>query len=168
MSLRDLLPIPRRSRKTAPLFRWGGEPSIWALHREIDALFDRFVRSLGIGSITLDWPDIGVDFPRVNVYETDKTVEVEAELPGVDKKDIDIEINDTFLTLKVEKKEDSEEKKRDWYRRECIYGSFSRVISLPSAVDSNKATAKFKNGILKLSLPKLEEGRKKQTIIIEE
>jgi HSP20 family protein len=106
--------------------------------------------------------------PRVDVSETDKDVRVSAELPGMDEKDITVEMDDSAITVRGEKREESEDKGKNWYRREQSYGSFHRVISLPATVQGDKAKAKFKKGKLTITVPKREEEQpKRKTIMIE-
>ena len=100
-------------------------------------------------------------FP-VEVSETDSDIEVKASLPGVKPEEVEITVTDDVLTIKAEHKDTSEEKKRDYYRREIRYGAFQRSMSLPVSVDSDKAEATFDNGVLSLKLPKAESLRTKQ------
>lgn len=104
------------------------------------------------------WSSIpSVNMPGVNVRETDKNVIVEAELPGVREEDVDLELNDDNLTIRGQKKTEEEVKEKDYYRREFVYGSFTRTIVLPKSVESDKAEAELKNGVLKITFPKYEE-----------
>jgi len=100
-------------------------------------------------------------FP-VEVSETDEALEVKASLPGVKPEDVEVTIANDVLTVKATHEEKTEEKKRDYYRRELRYGSFHRSLSLPVSVDADKAVAKFENGLLHLTLPKAEAIRPKQ------
>ena len=100
-------------------------------------------------------------FP-VEVSETDSDIEVRASLPGVKPEEVDITVANDVLTIKAEHRDTSEEKKRDYYRREIRYGAFQRSMTLPVSVDSDKAEAKFENGELNLKLPKAEALRPKQ------
>ena len=92
--------------------------------------------------------------PQVDVTETDKEIKVCAEIPGVDAKDVDVTVEDDMLTIKGEKKYEREENEKGQYRMERSYGSFKRSIPLPVEVDDAKAKAEFKNGVLRLTLPK--------------
>jgi HSP20 family protein len=92
--------------------------------------------------------------PQVDVTETDKDVKVCAEIPGVEAKDIDVSVEDGTLTIRGEKKYEREENEKGQYRMERSYGSFERAIPLPVEVDEAKAKAEFKNGVLRLTLPK--------------
>ena len=100
-------------------------------------------------------------FP-VEVSTTDTDIEVKASLPGVKPEEVEITVQNDVLTIKAEHKDTSEEKKRDYYRREIRYGAFHRSMTLPVSVDSDKAAAKFENGVLSLTLPKAEALRPKQ------
>ncbi len=103
-----------------------------------------------------------VSYPAVNISENDKEIKVKAELPGLDSKDIDLSIQNNTLILKGEKKFEEEESKENFHRIECSYGSFYRAIPLPAEVDESKVSAKFKNGVLEIKLPKKEEIRAKK------
>jgi HSP20 family protein len=100
-------------------------------------------------------------FP-VEVSTTDTDIEVKASLPGVKPEEVEITVQNDVLTIKAEHKDTSEEKKRDYYRREIRYGAFHRSMTLPVSVDSDKAEARFENGVLSLKLPKAESLRPKQ------
>jgi HSP20 family protein len=88
--------------------------------------------------------------------ENGKEVQISAELPGMDEKDVSIEVDEDTLTIKGDKKEQREEKEKNWHRIEQSYGSFHRAIPLPARIDKTKAKAKFKKGILNVRLPKIE------------
>ncbi|MCB1755794.1 MAG: Hsp20/alpha crystallin family protein [Gammaproteobacteria bacterium] len=119
-----------------------------------------------------DWPswdDLTSSFegfmPSVDVIDQQDQIVVRAELPGVDKDDIDIAVNGNTVTIKGSMQHDEEEEKGDFYRRETSSGSFSRTVVLPAAIDSSKVKAKFKNGVLKLKMQKqAESGSKKITV----
>lgn len=92
--------------------------------------------------------------PSVDVSEDKKNVTVRAEVPGMTEKDIELTWNDGVLNIRGEKRDEKEEKNKDRYYRECRYGSFSRSIHVGKNVDWQKATARYKNGVLTVSLPK--------------
>ena len=94
--------------------------------------------------------------PALDVSETKDAVMVKAEVPGMDPKEIQLSLEDQLLTLKGEKKQEKEEKdeKEHYYRSERSYGAFVRTVRLPATVDGSKVTATFKNGLLKVTLPK--------------
>ena len=91
----------------------------------------------------------------MEVFETDENVFVNAELPGVESKDVDVRVFPHEVRIKAERRQEQEFKEDRFYRSERYYGSISRNIPLPEEIDSDRATASFKNGILKLTLPKV-------------
>jgi HSP20 family protein len=97
--------------------------------------------------------------PPVDVVENDRAYEITAELPGLDEKDIAVKYGDGTVTIKGEKKEETEEKKQDFYLSERHFGSFERSFRVPESVDADKIEAKFKNGVLTLVLPKKPEAQ---------
>lgn len=103
--------------------------------------------------------------PAIDIVEKDKAFEVTAELPGLDVKNIDLQLSDNVLTIKGEKQEEKEEKAKDRYVSERRYGSFRRSLQVPGGVDADKIEASFKGGILTVSLPKSPEAQKKQKTI---
>jgi len=100
--------------------------------------------------------------PRVDVREEDNHVVVSAELPGIDQKDLDVTVTRDSVRIAGEKKHEEEKEERGYYHRETSYGSFERVIDLPSEVDENKADAQFAKGVLTIRLPKSEQAQAKQ------
>jgi HSP20 family protein len=100
-------------------------------------------------------------FP-VEVSETDEALEVKASLPGVRPEDVEITVANDVLTVKASHRDQTEETKRDYYRRELRYGALHRSLSLPVSVDADRAEARFENGVLYLTLPKAEALRPKQ------
>ncbi len=154
MSFKDLVPWDRDS-KSIPVHREGVHP-FHNLYREMDSMFDRF-----FGDFDLDIRDRWEGYsPHIDVVENDKDIRVSAELPGMDEKDIDVTLTKDTLTLKGEKKEEKEEKGKDYYRKERSYGSFSRTIPLHSEIKTDKVKAEFKKGVLTINLPKTEEAQK--------
>lgn len=96
----------------------------------------------------------------MDVCEREKEYEITAELPGMDTSNIDVKLANGMLTIKGEKKEEKEEKQKDYYVSERRYGSFERYFALPDGVDADKIGASFKNGVLKVTLPKTAEAQK--------
>ena len=121
------------------------------LRQEMNTLFDNFFHGFDIAP---SWGRIDTFNPKVDVKETDKNITVSAEMPGMDDKDIDVSLSRDALTIKGEKKEEKEEKGKDFVRMERSFGSFSRTIPLPVEIDTDKAKAEFKKGVLTVTLPK--------------
>jgi HSP20 family protein len=118
-----------------------------------DSFFERRVRRTEEGG---EW------LPSLDVAETKDEIVVKAEVPGMDPKDIDISLSDGLLTIKGEKKQEREEKEEDYHLVERSYGTFTRSIRLPSEVKTDKISASYKNGVLKVTLPKSEEAKQKE------
>jgi HSP20 family protein len=133
-----------------------------ALQRGVNRLFDEF-----FSDFDADWPMMwghnGHQSPRVDVSETETEVRVEAELPGVEEKDVEVSLHDGSLTIRGERKFEKEQKEKNYHRVERSYGTFQRTVPLPSEVDDSKAEAVFKQGVLEIKLPKTHPsaGRKK-------
>jgi len=161
MAIRDLIPWRRRGR--GALVRRDEFEPFRTLQEEMNRLFDRFMGRSWLAPLG-EWepPVVGTFAPSVDVAETDEHVRVTAELPGLDPKDIELSVSGNTLTLKGEKKEEREERQGATYRSERYYGSFSRVIPLPCEVESDKAEATYKNGVLTVTLPKPEEVKKRR------
>ncbi|HBX43060.1 MAG TPA: molecular chaperone [Deltaproteobacteria bacterium] len=104
----------------------------------------------------------GMWTPAVDIYENNDSVVVKAELPGVEKDQISVEVKDGILSLRGERKFEKEVKEESYHRIERSYGSFQRSFSLPVSVDQEKVTAQFKNGVLEVTLPKKEQAKPKQ------
>lgn len=96
----------------------------------------------------------GLILPKLDISESDKKMEITVELPGMDEKDVDVEVSDGVLTIKGEKKSEKEEKGKTFHRMERSYGSFQRSFSLPPTVDEEKIKAEFDKGVLTISLEK--------------
>ena len=98
--------------------------------------------------------------PAVDVSETDKAYEITAELPGMDEKNVEVKLANDVLTIKGEKQDEKEEKRKDYYMRERSFGSFQRSFQVPDGVDADKIEANFKKGVLTVTLPKSTEAQK--------
>ena len=139
------------------------------LRSEIDHLFDEFHDNWPFGSLSTrskagppSLPFVfGDALPAIDVCEKKDRIEVKAELPGMDEKDIDVELTDRMLVISGEKKEEHEEgeKEGNYYVSERRYGSFKRSIAVPDGIDTNKVDASFKNGVLSVVLKKTPESR---------
>jgi len=152
-----LTPWQGKKSQNLPARREEGRDPFTMLQREMNRLFEDFNRDVGFG---LERGEEGGAFvPHVNISENENEVTVTAELPGMDEKNIDVSISKNVLTLRGEKKDEREEKGRDFYRVERSFGQFHREIPLPGEVVSDKADASFKNGVLSIHLPKSKEAQ---------
>ena len=130
---------------------WTGMTS---LRKEMDQLFDRFFEPMWREIPTLgDWE------PTLDVSEDKDAVTVKAELPGVDQKDINVSLQDSTLTIKGEKHAEKDEKDKRHHRMERSYGAFFRSVRLPAAVQADRVTASFKDGVVIVTLPKAPEAK---------
>jgi HSP20 family protein len=132
--------------------------------REMDRLFDDFTGGLLRGSLFGPTPFRRPEgafrtMPAMDVAETDKAYEITVELPGLDEKNIEVKVANDILSIKGEKQEETEEKEKDYYRRERSFGSFERSFQLPDDVEPDKIEATFKKGVLSVTLPKSAEAR---------
>jgi HSP20 family protein len=105
------------------------------------------------------WPE-SLEAPALDVYEEKGDLVVKAEIPGLTKDEIDISLEENILTIKGERKKEEEVKEDDYYRCERTFGAFSRSIELPANVKTDKVNASFKDGVLEIRLPKVEEAKK--------
>ncbi|KPK38303.1 MAG: heat-shock protein Hsp20 [Gammaproteobacteria bacterium SG8_47] len=144
---------------------------------EMDRMFDRMFGELWprhwMRPARWEWPSWASEMvpfegrmPRVDVIDRDDEVLVKAELPGVDKDDVEVSMSGNTLTIKGSTKREQKEEKGDYYRCEISGGSFARTLTLPTDVDGEKAKAKFERGVLELTLPKIE-GSKRRSIKID-
>lgn len=165
------LPVKNEGGSAAPRRAWHPFES---LRHEIDRLFDDFNggsrASFGRSLFDMQpfWSrETWATAPAVDITETDKAYEVTAELPGIDEKNVAVKFADGVLTIKGEKKEESEEKKKDYYLSERSYGAFQRSFQVPAGIDADKIEAAFKKGVLTITLPKTaqaQQAEKKITI----
>jgi HSP20 family protein len=158
MNMRDLIPWGRNERSMVPSTFRGEELSpFMTLHREMNRLFDDVFSRFegGMPSLLGRTPS----WPSIEAVETDKDVRVSAELPGLDEKDIEVLVDEDVLTIRGEKKAETEDKERRFSER--YYGRFERVIPLPFAVEEDKIEASFNNGVLTVTLPKSAKAQEK-------
>jgi len=157
MTIRKLTPWNRR-KKHVPVRRDAAMVDPFSsFSREIDGLFDGIMDDFFCWASPLLEAGGQNDFtPRVDILESDTAFEVRAEVPGVDEKDLEVSLAGDRLTLRGERKEDNEEKRKDYYRRERSHGAFHRMIALPEGIDPDKVEASFKRGVLTVKLPKTE------------
>ena len=143
MNLKSLIPIGR-DRNVAE----SGNPFM-SLQREIDRLFDDFTR--GFPTFGNSKADL---LPSMDVTETDKQIEITAELPGLEEKDVQINVADNLLTIRGEKKAEKEEKDKNYRLVERSYGSFERTLELPDGVNADAIQASIAKGVLTVTVPK--------------
>lgn len=140
--MKSLIPIGRDNF----LARTDANP-LAMLQQEMDRLFDGFSKSLtGLSSRTL--------MPSMDLAETEKEIELTAELPGMEEKDVQLNVVDNQLTIRGEKKNQREEKEKDYHLVERNYGSFVRTVDLPPGVDLDSIKAVMSKGVLKVTVPK--------------
>ena len=101
----------------------------------------------------------------MDIFENEGNLVLKAELPGIDPKDVDVRVENNVLTLRGERKFESEVKREQYHRVERAYGTFSRSFTLPNVVDTDKIKAEFKDGVLRVTLPQREEAKPKQISI---
>jgi HSP20 family protein len=126
--------------------------------KDVDRLWDSFFEEHPVRSEEL-WGGL---HPSIDLSETPDEFIVKAEIPGTDPKNIDISLNDGMMTIKGEKRQEKEEKKENYHFVERSYGAFTRSVPLPGEVQREKVKASYKDGVLKVILPKSEEARKKE------
>ena len=144
MNLKSLIPVGRQrgvARTDNPFL---------SLQNEIDRLFENF---------TTGFPSIGngltnVTLPTMDVSETDKEIEITAELPGLEEKDVQINVSDNVLTIRGKKRAEKEQKDKNYRLIERTYGSFDRSLELPEGVNADAIKASIDKGVLKVVVPK--------------
>jgi HSP20 family protein len=144
------------------LVRWNPWP-------EMRRFRDRFNRLFNEVGFPVDWSEDSLTMsgwnPTVDVYESNGNIVLKAELPGVDKKDIKVDVKGRILTLKGERSTDKEVKEENFYRKESFSGTFQRAFTLPMEVDPQRIKAEYKDGVLKIEVPKPEDEKPKQITI---
>ena len=159
------------------------KPAVTKLHKDVASPahrmlapfeeFDRFfnqLRSRYWMHPSFHWPDAVQSHipmfaegrtPKVDIIDNDKDMLIRVELPGVDKKDLDISMTDNTVTIKAKTRYEKKEEKSDYYRSEIEQGLYTRTIGLPADVDIDKVTSSFKNGVLELTVPKMERSQRR-------
>lgn len=157
MAITDLVPW-RRGEKKIQVRREMTDP-FYTFQERMNEMFDRFFNEFSLAPFGT-WGNGGDFQPRVDISETDTEIKVSAELPGLDENDIEISLSHNELTISGEKKEEKEDKGEHYYRMERSYGSFRRSLRLPCDVEQDKVEARFKNGLLTITLPKTPEAQR--------
>lgn len=159
MAMRDLIPWSRQESRMPATMREEERSPFMQLRREMDRLFEDFFRTpvFGGGAGVAVWPS-------VEVSDSDDEVRVTAELPGLSDKDVELTVQDGMLTLRGEKKSESEDRDRGWSER--YYGRFERRIALPDGADEERCEANFRDGVLTVRMPKSESAARARKIPI--
>jgi len=159
MSIRNLIPWNRNNDNRVPVnYRGDERDPFFALHREMNRLFDDVFRSFDRGLPAMNgMSSFGGGWPDVEIADNEKEIKVTAELPGIEEKDIEVLLDDGVLTLRGEKRSETEEKDRQFSER--FYGRFERRIPLGDEIEEAKADASFSNGVLTITLPKTEKAQ---------
>src|SRR4051812_17186977 len=157
MAIKDLIPWKRGHQ--APAHRGEEFSPFMTLHREVNRLFDDVMRDFQMTPFGSDrYFDRSLAWPNIEMSETDREVKVTAELPGLEEKDVKVELAGDVLVIKGEKRSETENEEQRFTER--CYGSFERRIPVED-VDQDKVSAKFKNGVLTLTLPKTPAAQSK-------
>ena len=146
------------------IVRWEPFRDLLAIQDRMNRIFDDSFRGMNRPADD-DWALGGTWAPLVDIYEREGNIELKAELPGIDPKDVDVRVENNVLTLRGERKVDREVNRESYHRVERTYGSFSRSFTLPSVVDTEKIKAEYRDGVLHLTLPKKEEAKPRQISI---
>ncbi len=143
------------------LERWTPFRSLMDIQKEITHLFDDVFSGTegGRGTDLMRWS------PRVDIYEEEGNIVLKAELPGVKKSDIDIEVEDNMLTLRGERRRQEKVVEENYHRTDRQFGAFTRSFTLPKHVDVDKISAHYEDGVLTVTLPKTEEARPKKVAV---
>jgi HSP20 family protein len=147
------------------IVRWEPFRDLVSIQDRMNRIFDEAFRGVTRAGTEQDWALGGSWAPAVDIYEHDGDLVLKAELPGVDPKDVDVRVENNVLTLRGERKFESEVKRENYHRVERAYGTFSRSFTLPNVVDTDKIKADFKDGVLRVVLPQREEAKPKQISI---
>jgi HSP20 family protein len=144
------------------LARWTPMGNLQSFQNEMNRMFNEFFRGGNgeeAGSGLSTWT------PRVDIHETDDALVIKAELPGISKDDVSIDVHQNTLTLRGQRKHEAEVKQDNYHRMERAYGTFQRSFVLPTMIDQEKVQATFKDGVLELHLPKLESAKPRRIAI---
>jgi HSP20 family protein len=148
---------------------WQPVSEIARMERDMERMFEDFFGSRWSPFRRRFWPmrrqAIAMPSIEVDLYEEKDEIVVKAELPGIGKDEVNINVSDHVLTIKGEKKKEEEVKDEDYHFLERSYGAFVRSIELPTQVQTEKTKANFKNGVLEIRLPKTEEAKKKEITV---
>lgn len=139
------------------LMRWDPFGEMLKMQRDLDRIFSRTGTSGGQATMTTSW------MPRINVKQSGEDLQMQVELAGIKPEDVDIEVTDGVLTVKGDRKSESEREDEGWIVRESSFGSFERAMVLPEGVDPNSINADFHDGMLDVTIPKAMKQMQPQT-----
>ena len=154
-----------KEKETKAVAPWRPFTDLARWERDMDRMMDDFFSRRRHSWWPQRWfrPDeTEISAPAIDLYEDKDNIVVKAELPGMDKDDVQVNLSDHLLTIKGEKKKENEIKEENYYRSERSYGSFVRTLELPKDVHADKVKASFKSGVLEVRLPKTEEAKTKE------
>jgi HSP20 family protein len=150
---------------TMAIVRWEPFRDLMTVQDRMNRIFDDAFRGAARPGSEEDWALGGSWAPAVDIFENEGNLVLKAELPGIDPKDVDVRVENNVLTLRGERKFETEVKREQYHRVERAYGTFSRSFTLPNVVDTDKIKAEFKDGVLRVTLPQREEAKPKQISI---
>jgi len=132
----------------------------------MNRMFDDFFGGFGLAPSEFWDTGWSAFSPQIDIVDNEKEVKISVELPGLDEKDINVSLSRDTLTISGEKRQEKEDKGKNYYRMECSYGSFKRAIPIPCEVKTEDIEATFRNGVLSVVLPKVSEGQCRQKITV--
>ena len=144
------------------IVRWEPFRDLVGIQGRMNRIFDEAFHGVNRTAGEEDWSLGGSWAPVVDIYEQGGDIVLKAELPGIDPKDVDILVENNMLTLRGERKLDSEVKRESYHRVERAYGTFTRSFTLPNVVDTERIKAECRDGVLRVTLPQKEEAKPKQ------
>jgi HSP20 family protein len=159
MNVRDLIPWSRNNNQAPTVYRDAEQNPFLTLHREVNRLFDDVFRGFDTPLPSFGKFAWNTGWPNVEISETDTAFRVTAEVPGLEEKDIEILLENGVLTLRGERRSETEDKDRQFSER--LYGRFERRIPLGIEIEEDKVAASFKNGVLTVTLPKTARAQAK-------
>ena len=153
----------KEPKESKDLIKWDPTKEFMALRKSFMDMFDDFWthRSFALSIPSLSKWTKGIWQPAIDIHETKKELVISTSLPGINREDIKVNVENDLLTIKGERKEERKVEKKDYYRREQTHGSFERNITLPDYVESAKIKASYKNGILEIIMPKIAKPESK-------
>jgi HSP20 family protein len=158
MNIRDLIPWSRGGREVQARREDRDDPML-ALQSDVNRIFENFWRGFDLPMLGDGDGSENSMMPRIDLRETDKEVEVVAELPGMDEADLHVSVSEGMLTIRGEKKEEREREDKGYVLRERSFGRIERLVPLPAGIDPDSAKATFKNGVLTVTIAKTPEAQ---------